>query len=704
MKNFLYIAFAFLLFEGWNTKKDKDWQTLDTVEDLWNYQPEHLRTLFRSLDFDQNDLEPIKTALASGDSISAAKELLEYYQNLNRNWIVTTLDDIPYNEALRQANALLENHVIRQGKEYTIPTKEKGGWQWDYTGPDQDDEFGYSLNGHKYLPSLYLVWSETSEAKYLQVFDNMVRDWIVHHPLSSISDSVYMVLDPKIKLDYRDIGEVEWRTLETGHRLGASWPQMFYALQKVEAFSPSTRLMILASLVSQSNFLMKYHKSGHNWTTMEMNGLALAGLSFPEFKESTQWANYAQEVMKKEINRQVYPDGLQTEISSKTQWVALNRFETLASNFAKANQPMSEEYINRVKQMYDYLAYSMRPDGHQPLNNDSDRDGLKPRVLKAASKFNKPDWKWIATNGQDGVLPDQGPSLTFPWAGIHIMRSGWNEQADWSFFDAGPYGTGHQHRDKLHLSVSVKGYDILVDGGRYTHKDYFNFDPSAWRGYFRSSYSHNVILVEGNGQKAGPTRTDRPLIENEDYLHSALYDYAYGEFTDGFENVDGEIVHSRSVLYIKENCWIVLDRFQSDEPRNIQALWHYAPGNKVQVEGSEAVSTNDHLPNLRIIPLGDVSWSAEIIEGQEKPVIQGWYSSVFGEKVTNPTVVYSARIEEPKTFGWLLYPSEGEVPKISAEFSLTGQSAIIKVSHPEMKAITATLPIEKNLPIVKVQQ
>ncbi|MFT6809603.1 MAG: hypothetical protein ACJA01_002841 [Saprospiraceae bacterium] len=147
---------------------------------------------------------------------------------------------------------------------------------------------------------------------------------------------------------------------------------------------------------------------------MEMNGLALAGLPFPEFRNADTWAKYAQDVMKKEINRQVYLDGLQTELSSKTQWVALNRFETLAANFSKAGKEMSEAYYNKVEQMYDYLAYSLRPDGHQPLNNDSDRDDLKSRILKAAIKYDRPDWQWIATNGQRGTLPEGVPSITFP--------------------------------------------------------------------------------------------------------------------------------------------------------------------------------------------------------------------------------------------------------------------------------------------------
>jgi len=704
MRNIIILAVSTLFLISCNSSqssKNVTWK-INTVEELWHHHPDQIRSLFEVLDLNQEGLNSIQEFLSQGDTTKAAEALIDYYKNIDRSWVVSTLDHMEYQDALAQASALVADTVIREGHHYHIPTNSDGSWQWDYTGPDDDDEFGYGLNGHKYLPALYSVAQKTGETKYAKKFDHLLKDWIIHHPFPEKKDSVHLVWDPSIPLDYRDIGEVEWRTLETGNRLGVSWPQTFYGLQQKDAFTPATRLLMLSSLAMQCDFLQKLHKFGHNWTTMEMNGLALAGLAFPEFKNASTWATYAQDVMKNEINRQVYPDGLQSEISSKTQWVALNRFETLAVNFSKAGRDMSDDYLSRVEQMYDYLAYSMRPDGHQPLNNDSDRDDLKPRILTAAEKFGRPDWQWITTNGKLGSSPTRNPSVTFPWAGIHIMRNGWNRDSDWSFFDAGPYGTGHQHRDMLHLSINAFGKDILVDGGRYTHKDYFNFDPSFWRGYFRSSYSHNVILVDGNGQKEGPLRAESPLVENQDFIHAPLYDYAFGTFEDGFENIEGDVVHSRSVMYLKGKYWIVLDHFETDRPHNIQALWHYAPDNIVSIDGIESVSSNKNAPNLRIVPVGNIPWDVEIIEGQEKPVIQGWYSSVFGEKVTNPTMVYSANISQSSTFAWVMVPSRTEVAKVKVKMNVKDDLANITISNPNDSDINITMPLEKNLRKVKV--
>jgi hypothetical protein len=554
------------------------------------------------------------------------------------------------------------------------------------------------------LPALHIAWKESGNERYLAVFNQIIQDWVIHHPLPPAGDSIYIVLDPSKNIDWRDIGEVEWRTLEAGNRLGASWPQLFYAFQADEGFLPATCLLMLSSFADQAGYLRKYHKSGHNWTTMEMNGLALTGLAFPEFKDAADWADYALKVMSGEINRQVYPDGVQSEISTKTQWVALQRFESVANHFLNAGRDISPAYLQRLEEMYNYLAYSMRPDGHQPINNDSDREDLRPRVRNAVEKFERADWAYIATNGKEGVRPEIGPTVTFPWAGIHVLRNGWDANAHWAFFDTGPYGTGHQHRDKLHLSVAAYGKDLLVDGGRYTHQDYFSFDPAIWRGYFRSSFSHNVILVDGKGQNAGPVRTDTALTDGVDYVHAPAYDYAFGTFADGFEEVEGEISHTRSLLYLRDRFWVVLDQIKTDRPRKLETLWHFAPDCIVNQDGQQAVSNNPEGANLRIVPLGSVEWQVEMVSGQEKPFIQGWYSENYGIKEPNPTLVYTTNIPQSSTFAWLLVPANGPVPAVNAQYRQIPGAVFLTISQEGQPPVKIHLPLDQAIAKLKVEE
>lgn len=698
-------CFCLALLFGCAGSGDKaGWKGVETVAEVWEAYPEKIRSLMAALDTEQAALAPMSEKLLAGDTVAAAEWLVNYYKDADRSWVVGTLDQMDEDEALAIARTMLADSVSIHEVKDRIPRKADGGWRWDHTGPESDAEFAYSLNTQSYLPVLYLHHQQEQDEAGATLFDRIVKDWVVHHPLPEAGDSIYLVLQEPSDIDYRDIGEVEWRTLDTGRRLGSAWPQLFYAFQRADVFSPATRLLMLSSMAEQAAYLRQYHKSGHNWTTMEMNGLALVGLGFPEFRSSEDWIGYAVDVMSKEINRQVYPDGLQTEISTKTQWVALRRFETIAVNLGKAGRTVSDNYIQRLEEMYHYLAYSMRPDGNQPLNNDSDLEDLRPRVLTAAEKFERSDWEYIATNGKRGTLPETEPTITFPWAGIHIMRNGWDGKSHWALFDTGPYGTGHQHRDKLHLSVTAFGKDLLVDGGRYTHRDYFSFDPTIWRGYFRSTFSHNTILVDNNGQKMGALRADSPLEAGTDYLHTPEYDYAKGTFEKGYENVEGRAVHSRSVLYLRDKYWVVLDQFETDRPRDLQVLWHYAPSCKVVLEEDQAVSTNADAANLRIVPLGAVNWEPKIVKGQEKPYIQGWYSANYGEKVPNPTLVYSASIDQSATFAWILVPKDGPVDAVKAEIQEKNGTVAVTIRETGQEPVKITLPGDKNLSTLNVSQ
>lgn len=699
MSRYLFISLLCLYLVSCSKRDGNDYEWIDikSAESAWETKAERLRTMLKSLNYQHPGLEQVHSYLISKDTLNALESLLQYYSQIDRSWVVTTMEKPPFDDVLRVANAIVADSLYFEMKFSSIPRTPYLGWAWNYTGPEGDDEFGYTLNGHRYILALLAAREEAKRVEYSEVFDRLIRDWIIHHPLPEANDSIYLVLNSVNNLDYRDIGEVEWRTIQAGQRLGDTWPQAFYAFQNDQEFSDAARLLMLSSIPEQAGYLRKYHKRGHNWTTMEMNGLALAGLAFPEFKQAEDWADYALEVMSEEIGRQVYPDGVQTEISTKTQWVALQRFESLAENFVKAGCEIPSSYQKRLEEMYNYLAYCMRPDGHQPLNSDSDREDLRERVVTAATKFGRPDWVWVATNGEWGEKPRIGPSITFPWAGIHIMRSGWEADAGWTFFDNGPYGTGHQHRDKLHLSIAAFGKDLLVDGGRYTHQDYFSFDPSVWRGYFRSSFAHNVILVDGKGQRAGTTKTAVPLVADRDFVHRPGYDYVYGLFTDGFEDVDGMVVHARSVLYVQDHIWIVLDQIKTDQPRELQVLWHYAPGCEVIMDGSESLSVNNATANLRIMPVGTLSWNAEIISGQEEPFRQGWYSGTYGVREPNPTVIYKTSINSSVTFAWLIVAAKGDVPKFSVEFLEKWGLFSVSLSQDDRYRYDITMPYEKDV-------
>ena len=241
----------------------------------------------------------------------------------------------------------------------------------------------------------------------------------------------------------------------------------------------------------------------------------------------------------------------------------------------------------------------------------------------------------------------------------------------------------HQHNDALHLSITACGRDLLVDSGRYTYQNYFG-EPGTWRGYFISSAAHNVILVDGLGQANGHRTTDSAVPSELAYITPA-YDYAQGSYTHGFvdaemayirhksmvwgqdtyADVQGDVRHTRAVLYLRGLGWVVLDRITTDHPCRITPLWHFHPKCTVQREGQSVLTVDDGVGNLRIQPIAELDWQIDLVSGREGPDVQGWYSPEMDVRLPNTCACYSAHIPHTTTMAWLLQPGIGRVPEVA---------------------------------------
>ena len=79
---------------------------------------------------------------------------------------------------------------------------------------------------------------------------------------------------------------------------------------------------------------------------------------------------------------------------------------------AETKPEVSEKLEAVFIRMANYLARTVRPSGYGLLNNDSDLDDNRGRILSYAERFNRPDWRYIATNGKEGEKP-KGPASYF---------------------------------------------------------------------------------------------------------------------------------------------------------------------------------------------------------------------------------------------------------------------------------------------------
>lgn len=670
---------------------------------LCDNHPEIVTRLFDGIDLGRTGLERVRLAVERGDWPSACSELVAYYKTCDSGWWARRPESPPIDHPLADeqpqeqlfgkekagvkneekgtpelaATDSLSENILRNkfsflSVEAVVPGTESGGIDWTYNGPNDDREWGWSLNRHVALQTLLQGYFKTGNESYVARLDGLIRDWVLASPYPGKKSST-----------------PQWRGLEVSTR-ARQWDDVFYSLQNVEAFSSTTRIMMLSSLLDHADYLRNYHASFGNWVANEMRGLAVIAVSWPEFKDSAQWIAYANDLMTAEMKKQVYPDGAHKELTIPYHLQTLLHFQEFLLSLDRGGVQADPALPSSVERMWNYLAYTLRPNGHGPLNNDSGYIPVAGHVRRAADRLEREDWTYIATNGKSGEKPKQ-PAVVFPWAGQSIMRSGWDSEAQWSFFDVGPWGLAHQHNDKLHLSVTAFGRDLLVDGGRY------NYVRGKMRDYDTGSFAHNVIIVDGGGQKADKKEAGAPLPA-EAYLATPGFDYARGVFDGGYQGVGGEVTHTRAVLYIRNQCWVVVDHIQTDRPRQIEALWHFHPRCSVVVEHNSVASNDPEVGNIRITPVSGQDWRISIVTGQERPNVQGWYSPHYNVREPSPTAVFSTRIETSETFAWIISPARGRVPAVKAILESTDDPVRIRIASLERHGVFVTVPLASGVP------
>ncbi|MCC7517879.1 MAG: alginate lyase family protein [Verrucomicrobiae bacterium] len=468
------------------------------------------------------------------------------------------------------------------------------------------------LHRHYFVVDLLLAWHAARKRKYAAKIDEVLSSWIAASP---------------VPVGHDGKGSRAWSTLTAGCRFKRTWLQVFFGLLGEPALRDRTWFDMLKSMHEHAEFLLRHGSiSGTNWTVIESQALSLIGISFPEHRRSASWRDEGLGRLAALAAETVYPDGIHNELSPGYHISSANAF-VQPFEVARLNGfPMPRVYGARLRAMYSAIAGLVRPDGTCPAHNDSGgflrshdlflREGA--RLWKDAGML------WLATGGAEG-RPPSGESHGFRNAGLLVMRSGVNAQDRWSLFDVGPFGAGHQHEDALGVETYAFGSPFLVDPGiaGYGEDEFFR--------YYRSTASHNTLLVDGKGQQRAVSETresrKRDVSSEIFWASGGTLDVGAGVYAGGYPGVTGEPLHRRAVLFLKPDYWLVVDELEGEGKHSAEALWHFAPM-PVVVKGLRAATARAALSNFEIAPALQEGWSLRAVSGQMDPV-QGWVAQDF---------------------------------------------------------------------------
>ncbi|MDR1281959.1 MAG: heparinase II/III family protein, partial [Opitutaceae bacterium] len=451
-----------------------------------------------------------------------------------------------------------------------------------------------------------------------------------------------------------------WRTIECGIRSMWTWPVAFHTFLRSPTVTDDDLLAWLHCSLDHARYLAQNPSSASNWLTMEMSGLYAIAAAFPEFTGAPAWRRTAIDTQYEQLAAQFLPDGAQFELSTSYHNVARDNITGIFS-LAQAlglDAEFPPGYLARVRRAYDFNLHLMAPDRRLPRLNDSDTVHVPGTLRQALSFFpDRSDYRWIVTDGRQGTPPATTSHL-FEYAGYAIMRTGWQPDATYALFDAGPLGAAHQHQDKLNLLLWSHGRELLFDSGGGS------YERSKWREYGIDTHSHNTILVDGKPQRRDPRDLAANVATAPLDLHwktTPARDYAADVYNEGYGDLHTRpATHTRRVLFLKPDILVVADTIVPNDktPHTAQARWHLrTPATRHDPATGQAITTDAGLPNLAIIPLSTDNLETAAISAQTEPEILGWdvRKDTIPQCVPATTVLHTRRaIAGPQHFLTLL--------------------------------------------------
>ena len=177
--------------------------------------------------------------------------------------------------------------------------------------------------------------------------------------------------------------------------------------------------------------------------------------------------------------------------------------------------------------------------------------------------------------------------------------------------------------------------------------------------------SHNTILIDGNGQKSQQKLSLHPL-DSTHFQINHEFAYASHKISD-FEHIPSANEHLRSLLYIQDIGWIVLDRIRTDQERKVDILWHWHPQCDVTSMDAHRLMARRSQGGVSLQRVAPRDVTLSLVSGQTSPEIQGWYSEQYNQYTPSTTAIYQLHCEKEEILIWLLIPQKSDQTSIAAK-------------------------------------
>jgi len=433
----------------------------------------------------------------------------------------------------------------------------------------------------------------------------------------------------------------------------------------------------------------------NNHLISEALGLYFFGDAHPSRERAVHLQQQGLRLLDGQANLQFYPDGSYIMHSHNYHRAVMQLYLwAIASNRSRSLESPASWY-KALERSLDFLIAHQNPsDGTLP--NFGANDGSIPLplsicefadfrpTLQAASIATRQEriyepgpwdemaaWLFGADSLNSPKRTVERKSVSFSHGGYQVLRG--SSEGTFASFRCGSLLDRFSQIDMLHLDVFWRGHNVLVDGGSYLYNG-----PQQWHEHFCRTGSHNTVQVDDRDQMVqlrrfkNVYRIEARLLKFED---TDEWSFCEGEHY-GFLRKPQNCVHRRSVLFVKDDMWIVVDRVTGSGTHKVRLQWLAGefPYHFDKDSGSLELTTPDGLFSVSTRGADGLPLASNVACGRtEKP--RGWLSRHYGHKVAVPSFVVEQMTEMPITLISILGAGKPEVKVEGSEWHISAESS-----------------------------
>lgn len=594
---------------------------------------------FEIINLNYAGLEKVKNAYDKSQYNDAAKALLAYYKNKmggkpdlsNLETPVDTIGALDQKTQETADKALLHQFKTQEAYGFFDFGKDINWQLW----PVKDNEVRWQLHRVKWWLPMALAYRSTKDEKYAKEWMAQFEDWMKKNPLGLSADN----------------DKYAWRPLEVSDRVQSLVPIMSMFINSPN-LSPGFLLTFLNSYHQQADYLPSHYATEGNHRLFEAQRALFAGASFPEYKNAPAWRKSGIDVLNTEIKKQVYPDGIQYELSPVYHAAAIDIFAKAykAAQIAGVENEFPASYKQTIEKMAMAFINITFPNYNQPMFGDSWWREKSFRIKQYTS------WsemlpqnqfiKYFATDGKQGQKPNW-LSNALSDAGFYTFRNGWDNASTILILKASPPGEFHAQPDNGTFELWVNGRNFTPDAGCFVYSG--DAEIMKQRDWYRQTSVHSTLTLNNENMViTKASKNNWKTNKNLDLL----------TFTNpSYKNMD----HRRSVLFIDQKYFLIIDEATGTAKGELGIHYQLKEDSQpiLDTKNRSVATTYVDGNNLLIKCLTPQTMLKEE---------EGKVSYAYGKELKRPAFVF----EKPKTdeksvhFVSVLYPYSGkQAPNIS---------------------------------------